>query len=63
MSRFYRHVLIEKNYPHHAAIIFGHYGYYLYEIFKYIGIPVGEIDYNKCKNKYYPSENPFLSGE
>lgn len=26
MGRFYRHVLIEKNYPHHGAVAFGHYG-------------------------------------
>jgi L-fucose isomerase-like protein len=60
MSRFYRHVLIEKNYPHHAAIAFEHCGKYLFEIFKYIGIPVDEIDYNKCRNNYYPTENPFI---
>ncbi len=60
MDRFYRHVLIEKNYPHHAAILFDHYGKYLWEIFKYIGVPVQEIDYNKCKDFYYPTENPFF---
>lgn len=63
MNRFYRHVLIEKNYPHHAAILFGHYGRYLYEIFKYIGVPIEDIDYNKCRDKYYPAENPFLEEE
>ena len=25
MGRFYRHVLIEKNFPHHGAVAFGHY--------------------------------------
>ncbi len=60
MNRFYRHVLIEKNYPHHAAILFGKYGKYLFEIFKYIGIDLQDIDYNKCKDRYYPSENPFV---
>lgn len=59
MNRFYRHVLIEKNYPHHAAILFDHGGKYLYEIFKYIGVPAEDIDYNKCKEKYYSGENPF----
>ncbi len=59
MSRFYRHVLIEKNYPHHAAILFDHYGKYLFEIFKYLGVPIEEIDYNKCKDRYYLTENPF----
>lgn len=60
MDRFYRHVLIEKGYPHHAAILFEHYGKYLWEIFKYIGVPVEEIDYNKCKDFYYSTENPFF---
>ena len=26
MGRFYRHVLIEKNFPHHGAVAFGHFG-------------------------------------
>ena len=36
MGRFYRHVLIQKNYPHHGAVAFGHYGKELFEVFKYI---------------------------
>ena len=59
MSRFYRHVLIEKNYPHHAAVMFDHCGKYLWEVFKYLGVPVQDIDYNKCRGNYYPTENPF----
>ena len=43
MGRFYRHVLIEKNFPHHGAVAFGHYGKALYEVFKYIGVPVEDI--------------------
>ena len=43
MGRFYRHVLIEKNYPHHGAVAFGHFGKQLFEVFKYIGVPVEEI--------------------
>ena len=46
MGRFYRHVLIEKNFPHHGAVAFGHYAKALYEVFKYIGVPVDEIGYN-----------------
>ena len=34
MGRFYRHVLIEKNFPHHGAVAFGHFGKALYEVFK-----------------------------
>lgn len=59
MGRFYRHVLIEKNYPHHGAVAFGHYGKALYEVFKYIGVPVEDIDYNQPSGVLYPTENPF----
>lgn len=59
MGRFYRHVLIEGNYPHHGAVAFGHFGKALYEIFKYIGVPAEEIGYNQPKGVRYPTENPF----
>lgn len=59
MGRFYRHVLIEKNYPHHGAVAFGHHGKALYEVFKYIGVDVSEIGYNQPKSVPYPTENPF----
>lgn len=59
MGRFYRHVLIEKNYPHHGAVVFGHFGKTLYEVFKYIGVPVEEINFNQPKNMLYNTENPF----
>ena len=59
MGRFYRHVLIEKNYPHHGAVAFGHFGKALYEVFKYIGVDVSEIGYNQPKSLPFPTENPF----
>ena len=59
MGRFYRHVLIEKNFPHHGAVAFGHYGKALYEVFKYIGVPVDEIGYNQPKGVRYQTENPW----
>ena len=59
MGRFYRHVLIEKNYPHHGAVAFGHFGKALFEVFKYIGVDVSEIGYNQPKSLPYPTENPF----
>ena len=59
MGRFYRHVLIEKNYPHHGAVAFGHYGKALYEVFKYIGVPVEDINFNQPKGMLYKTENPF----
>lgn len=60
MGRFYRHVLIEKNYPHHGAVAFGHLGRILFEVFKYIGVPAEDINYNQPKSLPYPTENPFL---
>ena len=59
MGRFYRHVLIEKNYPHHGAVAFGQFGKTLYEVFKYVGVPIEEIDFNQPKGMLYPTENPF----
>ena len=57
MGRFYRHVLIEKRFPHHGAVAFGHHGRALYEVFKFLG--VGDIGYNRPKSLPYPTENPF----
>ena len=59
MGRFYRHVLIEGGYPHHGAVAFGHFGRELYEVFKYIGVPVDEIGYNQPAGVRYRTENPF----
>lgn len=57
MGRFYRHVLIEGNFPHHGAVAFGHFGKAIYEVFKYLGVE--SIGYNQPKCLPYPSENPF----
>ena len=59
MGRFYRHVLIEGNYPHHGAVAFGHYGKALYEVFKYLGVEPEEIGFNQPKEMRYRTENPF----
>ena len=59
MGRFYRHVLIEGNYPHHGAVAFGHFGKALYEVYKYIGVELDEIGFNQPKDMKYKSENPF----
>ena len=48
MGRFYRHVLIQKGYPHHGAVAFSRVGKYLFEVFKFLG--VGDIAYNQPKN-------------
>ena len=59
MGRFYRHVLIEKGFPHHGAVAFGKWGRQLFEVFKYIGVPVEEIGFNQPAGVRYPSENPW----
>ena len=59
MGRFYRHVLIEKNFPHHGAVAFGHFGKALFEVMKYIGVPMEDLDFNHPKGMLYPTENPF----
>ena len=59
MGRFYRHVLIEKNFPHHGAVAFGHFGKSLYEVFKYIGVDVEESGFNQPAGMLYKTENPF----
>ncbi len=57
MGRFYRHVLIEKRYPHHGAVAFGHYGKALFAIFQYLDVKV--IDFNQPQGMLYKTENPF----
>ena len=57
MGRFYRHVLIQKRYPHHGAVAFGHHGKALFEVFKFLGVQ--DIAYNQPKSLPYPTENPW----
>ena len=57
MGRCYRHVLIQKRFPHHGAVAFGHHGKALFEVFKFLG--VGDISYNQPKSLPYPTENPW----
>ena len=52
-------VEIEKNFPHHGAVAFGNFGKTLYEVFKYVGVPVEEIGYNQSAGVRYPTENPW----
>ena len=57
MGRFYRHVLIEQRFPHHAGIAFKNSGKSLYSALQLLG--VDNIYTNLPKNVKYPSENPF----
>ncbi len=57
-ARFYRHVLIEKHFPHHGAVAFGRCGDVLFDAVKMLG--VGDISFPLPANVPYPGENPFL---
>jgi len=57
LNRFYRHVLIEKKFPHHTSIGFKHAGKYLFEALRQLGVK--DISYNQPKNNLYKTENPF----
>ena len=57
MNRFYRHVLIEKGYPHHGAVAFAHAGKAIFSVFKMLGVEC--VGFNQPAGMLYPSENPF----
>lgn len=57
MERFIRNVVLEKQFPNHCVIVFGHYGEQLIAILHQLGIQ--EIDYNHPKDVPYISENLF----
>jgi len=57
MGRFYRHVLIERRYPHHTGVAFKHVGKILFDAMKLLG--VNDIQVNKPAGQLYTTENPF----
>ncbi|MBR1384206.1 MAG: L-fucose/L-arabinose isomerase family protein [Ruminococcus sp.] len=57
MGRFYRHVLIKDNYPHHGAVAFAHAGKAIHSVLTYMGVE--NISFNQPKGMLYPTENPF----
>ncbi|MDH7598521.1 MAG: hypothetical protein QHH07_02645 [Sedimentisphaerales bacterium] len=57
MGRFYRHVLIGKNFPHHTAVAFAHAGKALFEACKMLGVP--DIATPLPDGILYPGEDPF----
>ncbi len=59
MGRFIRNVVLEKQYPNHCAVIFGHFGEILMSVLRGMGIE--EIDYNHPKDVPYNNENVFSS--
>ncbi len=57
MSRFYRHVLVAKRYPHHGGVAFAHVGKALFAAMKMLGVE--DVAFNQPKNMLYKDENPF----
>jgi L-fucose isomerase-like protein len=57
MGRFYRHVLLEKRFPHHTAVAFAHSGRILYEAMRALGVE--DVSFNQPKGAFYPTEHPF----
>jgi L-fucose isomerase-like protein len=57
MGRFYRHVLLEKRFPHHTAVAFAHAGKVLFEAMHLLGVK--EVSFNLPKGVLYPTEHGF----
>lgn len=57
MGRFYRHVLIEKRFPHHTAVAFDHAGKTMWSVLRVLGVE--DIGFNRPAGLPYPTENPF----
>ena len=56
-GRFYRHVLVGKQFPHHGAYGRGKVGQILFEVVKYLGIE--DVSTPLPAGVLYPGENPF----
>ena len=57
MERFVRNIVLEKQYPNHCVVVFGHYGRELYVILRQLGID--EIDFNHPSDMLYKNENVY----
>jgi len=57
MGRFYRHVLIAKNYPHHGGVGFAKAGRALFAAMKLLGVE--DVAFNQPAGMLYKDENPF----
>ena len=58
-ARFYRHVLVQKRFPHHGAFGFARCGKVLFDALKLLGAPADAINVPKPAGQLYPTENPF----
>ncbi|OGD19894.1 MAG: fucose isomerase [Candidatus Aminicenantes bacterium RBG_16_63_16] len=57
MGRFYRHVLIEKRFPHHTAVAFQRAGRTLAAAVRMLGVE--DVYFNLPAGRPYPTESPF----
>jgi L-fucose isomerase-like protein len=57
MARFYRHVLMEKRFPHHTAVAFDHTGKTMVEAMHLLGVK--DVSFNHPKGMLYPGEHPY----
>ncbi len=57
-ARFYRYVMLQKNFPHHAAVAFAHAGRVLFDAARLLG--VSDISAPRPVGVLYPEENPFV---
>ena len=57
MGRFYRHVLLEKRFPHHTAVAFRHAGKALFAAVRVLGVE--DVSTIRPAGVLYPTENPF----
>lgn len=57
MGRFYRHVLVEKRFPHHTAVAFAPAGKTLWAALRMLGVE--DVAFNRPAGMLYPTENPF----
>lgn len=60
-GRFYRHVLLEKRFPHHTAATFAHAGKVLFDASRLLGVE--QVYTPLTAGALYPTENPFKQGE
>lgn len=57
MARFYRHVMIQNQFPHHAGVGFANVGATMFEVVKLLGVE--DIGFNQPAGMLYKTENPF----
>lgn len=57
LSRFYRIVLLQKQFPHHTVVAFGNAGFACFEALRMLGVQ--NLYHNKMDLPLYEGENPF----